>query len=188
MYKSATYGIIMAAVLLCGAAVFSSCENKPEVIKDLVIQNLPELTEHNLETIYTDSGKIQVILRSPILERYTDEQKNARNEFTKGINVVFFKGKPDPQASITSKYAVYTEKDKLWELRDSVVVVNESGSMLQTELLYWNEAKDRVWTDRFVKYTTKDQILMGTGFESDSRLDRVRGIKNATGTLYIKNE
>ncbi len=80
-----------------------------------------------------------------------------------------------------------TKKMKLWELRDSVVVVSEKGEILETELLYWNEPKELVWSDRFVKITGKDEIIMGTGFESDPRLTRWK-IKNVSATIYINDE
>jgi LPS export ABC transporter protein LptC len=186
VHKSATYGIILAAVLLCGAAAFSSCEKKSEVKDEVVIQDLPALTSENLETVYTDNGKVQLIMRSPLLERYENEQY-ARNEFPKGITVYFYDGNTAPKGSISSHWARYTEKDKIWELRDSVVAVNEAGAILQTELLFWNQAKENVWSDRFVKITEKDQIIMGTGFESDQKLEKVK-IKNYSGTIYVNNE
>jgi len=176
----------MAAVLLCGAAAFSSCEKKDEIKTNVVIRDLPSLTSENSETIYTDSGKVQLIMRSPYVERYTNEQF-AHYEFPKGITVLFYNGNPTPKGTITSHWAHYSDKDKIWELRDSVVAVNEEGSVLQTELLYWNQAKETVWSDNFVKITEKDQIIMGTGFESDQRLEKVK-IKDVTATLYVNNE
>lgn len=186
VHRSATYGIIMAAVLLCGTAALSSCEKKVEVINLPVVQNLPTMTAHNFETIYTDSGKVQLILRSPLLERY-EEEKDSRNEFPEGLHAFIYDGSPTPKVSIVAKTAKYTEKDKLWELRDSVVVINEKGSILQTELLYWNEAREMVYSDRYVKITDKDQISMGTGYEYDMRTGNYR-IKDLRSTIYIENE
>lgn len=187
MQKSATYGIIMVAVLLCGTATLSSCEEKAPVISDpAIIQDLPSLTAHNFETIYTDSGKVQLILVSPLLEHYSDEQ-NPRNVFPKGLKATIYNGSPTPKSVITSHTAVYTERDKLWELRDSVVVIREDGSILETELLYWNEAKEKVYSDRFVKITNKDQIILGTGYEYDLRTGGYV-IANISGTLSLNNE
>jgi len=101
--------------------------------------------------------------------------------------VLFYDKKTEPQASITAQYARYTEKDELWELRDSVVAVNTEGDILETELLYWSEPKASVWSDRFVRITGKDQIIMGTGFESDPRLSKWK-IKNVSATIYVENE
>jgi len=38
-----------------------------------------------------------------------------------------------------------------------------------------------------VKITGKDEIIMGTGFESDPRLTRWK-IKNVSATIYINDE
>lgn len=185
MHKSATYGII-AAALLCGAAFLSSCEKKVEVINLPVDQNLPSLTANDFETQYTDSGKVQMILRAPLLERYIEEG-NPRNEFPEGLHALVYNGKPSPEINIASKYAKYIEKDKLWELRDSVVLLNENGLLLQTELLYWNESKEIVYSDRYVKISDKDQITMGTGYEYNLRTGDYE-IKKTRTTLYIEDE
>ena len=49
------------------------------------------------------------------------------------------------------------------------------------------EPKDLIYSDRFVKITNEDQIVMGTGFESDPRLIR-RKIKKVSATIYLKDE
>jgi hypothetical protein len=66
-------------------------------------------------------------------------------------------------------------------------VVNEKNEVMETELLYWDQGKDLVYTDRFVKLTSEDQIVMGTGFQSDSRLNDPR-IRNVSASFYIKDE
>ena len=67
------------------------------------------------------------------------------------------------------------------------VAVNTEGDILETELLFWSEPRESVWSDRFVRITGKDQIIMGTGFESDPRLTKWK-IKNVSATIYIDNE
>jgi LPS export ABC transporter protein LptC len=119
-----------------------------------------------------------------------EEHKNAEipnTEFRLGIRVVFYDGKTDPVAKINSKYANYTKPDNLWELKDSVVVINEGKDKLETEVLYWDQQRDLIYTDRFVKITNEDQIVMGTGFESDARLVK-RKIKKVSATIYLKDE
>ena len=95
--------------------------------------------------------------------------------------------KKDPCGSVTSKYAKYTKTDNLWELRDSVVVINENNDKLETEVLFWNQEKDLIYTDRFVKITNEDQIIQGFGFESDSHLKK-RRIKKVSATIYFNDE
>lgn len=68
-----------------------------------------------------------------------------------------------------------------------MVAVSNKGEVLETELLFWSQPRDRIWSDRFVRFTHNDQIVMGTGFESDSRFSNWT-IKNVTGTIYIRDE
>jgi LPS export ABC transporter protein LptC len=88
---------------------------------------------------------------------------------------------------LSSRYARYEDARKLWELKDSVIAINEKKERLETELLYWDQDKNIVYTDRFVKITSEDQIIMGTGLESDPRFTKWR-IRNVSAQFYIKDE
>ncbi len=176
----------MIAVLVAGTALLSSCEKKEIMVKDLQIKGMPSLSARNVETMYSDSGKVTLLVRSPLIQQYT-EVKEPYTLFPEGLTVLFYEKKSEPQASITAQYARYTDKDEVWELRDSVVAVNTEGDILETELLFWSEPRQKIWSDRFVRFTHNDQIIMGTGFESDTRFSNWV-IKNVTGTIYIENE
>ena len=186
MPERVKYYFVALAVLSIGTALLSSCEKKKEVISDLQIKDLPALSARDYQTMYSDSGKVTLVMRSPLINRFTGEP-DPHTEFPEGLSVQFYDKKSVPQASITSHYARYSDKDEVWELRDSVVAVNENGDILETELLYWSQTKESVWSDRFVKITGKDQIIMGTGFESDPRLTKWK-IKNVSATIYIEDE
>jgi len=181
-YKSSfPVGII---ILVC--ILLLSCEKKTGFIPKSDLLNLPSLTAKDFKTVANDSGKLQVVMYAPLLEQY-DNKSIPYSEFKSGIRVVFYEGKKDSVASVTAKYAKYTKKDNLWELRDSVVVINEKGDRLETELLNWNQSNDRIYTDRFVKITNVDQITMGTGLESNSKMTVVK-IKKVTATIYLPKD
>lgn len=165
--------------------LLSSCQNKIPVIPKSDLLTLPSLTVKDFRTIVTDSGRVQLVLSAPLVEKY-DKAEPPYAEFRNGIKVVFYNGKDSAQAKVTSRYAKCTNNN-LWELRDSVVVVNDKDERLETELLYWNQEKDLIYTDRFVKITSEDQLTQGIGFQSDSHLNR-RKIMKVTGTYTLKNE
>ncbi len=162
-----------------------SCKNKIPVIPKSDLLTLPSLTVKDFRTTITDSGRIQLILSAPVVEKY-DKADPPYAEFKSGIKVVFYEGKDSAQARVTAKYAKCTNNN-LWELRDSVVVINDKDERLETEQLFWDQQKDLIYTDRFVKITSVDQVTQGIGFESDSHLNR-RKIKKVTGDIYLKNE
>lgn len=177
---------LVIPVIVIITAMVLSCENKIDVIPKSDLLNLPSLTVKEFMTVVTDSGLLQIVMTSTLLEQY-DNTSSPYSEFRTGIRVFFHDGKKVPVASVSSKYAKYTKTNNLWELRDSVVVINEGNDKLETEVLFWDQQKDLIYTDRFVRITNEDQIVMGTGFESDPRLVR-RKIKKVSATIFLKNE
>lgn len=178
--------LLVFTVVLTATVLFSSCNKKIEKIRKNEILNLPSLTVKNDTTMYSDSGKMQLVMSFPIMERYTNVDP-VYSEFRQGMKVVFYDGHPEQQGSVSSKYAKYLDKKKLWELRDSVVVINQTGDRLETEQLFWDQEKDWIYTERFVRMTSEDQTITGSGFESDSHLNK-RRIKNISGNIYLKDE
>jgi len=163
-----------------------SCEKNIETIRISDIESLPSQTVRDLVTVYSDSGLTQLVMSTPLVEIYSD-RKPPYSEFPKGLKVLFHDGNPEPIATISSKYARFYEDKKIWELKDSVIAVNEKNEILETELLYWDQEKDLVYTERFVKITSEDQIVMGTGFEANSRLTKWK-IRNVSATIYLREE
>lgn len=177
-----SHPVVLMLVIL-GFLVLS-CEKKVPFIPKSDLLTLPSLTARDFRTVLMDSGRIQLIMTSPLVEKY-DKADPPISEFRKGIKVELYNGHDKPVATVTAKYAKCTSNN-LWELRDSVVVINEDNEKLETELLFWNQEKDRIYTDRFVKITNEDVISQGIGFESDSHLTR-RKILKVTADIYLKD-
>jgi LPS export ABC transporter protein LptC len=154
-----------------------------DVIKKSDILSLPSMTVKDFESVVSDSGKLQLVMSSSLMEKYVNS-KPPYSEFRNGIKVMFYDGNDASIGSLTSKYAKLDEDKNLWELRDSVVIVNEKAERLETELLFWDRVKDLVYTDRFVKITTEDEIVMGIGLESNPRFTKYV-IKNVSATISI---
>jgi len=174
------YIVILLTILLL------SCENKNETLPPLDLLSLPSQSVKDFKTIYSDSGKTELIMTSPMMEQY-DNSGEPYFEFRLGIHVEVFDGSSKPSGTVTSKYAKYTKADNVWELKDSVVVINEKSDKLETEVLFWDQTKDLIYSDRFVRFTNEDQIVMGTGFESDPQLKK-RKIRKVSATIYLKDE
>lgn len=177
---------LLIGVIILLTGIVLSCENKIDSIPKSDLLTLPSVTVREFESVLTDSGKLELFMSSPLLEKY-ENSDSPYSEFRYGIDVVFYDGKKEAVGSVTAKYAKYTETDDLWELKDSVVVINENGDKLETEVLNWNQESDLIYTDRFVKITNEDQVIQGFGFESDSHL-RNRKIKKVSARIYFDDE
>lgn len=175
---------LFAFALISGIAL--SCENKIRTIPKSDLLTLPSSTGRNIESVLMDSGKMQLVLTAPLMERYTTTDF-PYTEFKNGIKVIFWDGKKVPVGSVTAKYAKYNQTNNMWELKDSVVVINETGDKLETEVLNWNQESDLIYTDRFVKISSEESITHAYGFESDSHLNN-RKLKKVQAVIYIPDE
>jgi lipopolysaccharide export system protein LptC len=101
--------VLFTAVLITGTALLSSCDKKHAVINDLQIKDLPSLSARDVETMYSDSGKVTLVVRSPLIQQFTSKD-DPHTIFPQGLTVLFYDKASSPQASITSRYAKYTEK------------------------------------------------------------------------------
>lgn len=179
IYNHLSFNSLLLLILF----LMSGCENKIDKIPKSDLLSLPSLTVKDFETVYTDSGKVELRLISPLMEQYNNTDK-PYYEFRTGIHVIIYDGKESPTGSVVSRYAKLNQSSNLWELKDSVVVINEQNDKLETEVLYWDQPNDLIYSDRFVKITNVDQIVMGTGFESDSHLKK-RKIRKVSATINI---
>lgn len=167
--------------------LFFSCRNDIEVINTLTrVTDIPTELIHHVESIYSDSAKIQIRIKAAELRRYGNASEPYM-EFPQGIEVLFYDDQANVSSQLTANFAIYYEMQKLWEARDSVVAINVHGELLNTDLLFWDEEKGLIYSTRFVKITTSDEVLFGEGFEANQDFtDWV--IKKPKGTIYLEEE
>ena len=157
------------------------------MVQASVSNDSPTQTVSDFISSFSDSANLQLRLQAPLMEYFGNMEKPYA-DFSMGIEVSFYEeGIDDPSGKITAKFARYFEEEKLWEVRDSVVAINDKGEILETELLFWDEKKELIYTEKFVRITQEDQIIRGTGLESDPRFSDWT-IKNVSAILYLDNE
>lgn len=168
--------------------LFLSCRNNDiEKIRSFSHPpGAPEVVAENIEVLFSDSAVVRNILNAPSLKIYQDEEE-PYTEFPEGFSVQQFNSNEKITSSIAASYGKHYEKKQLWELRQNVVAVTESNDTLKTDLLFWDEEKDLIYSDQFVKFIQKEQIITGIGFESDLQMKRWH-IKNVKGTVTVEVE
>ncbi|PWE01419.1 LPS export ABC transporter periplasmic protein LptC [Marinilabilia rubra] len=182
--KTAGSIFILLAVLFFSGACQS---NKPSEIKAVVDEeNFPSLAVNDLETVITDSGRVAYRFISPEMNKY-DNRQEPYTEFPRGLHLIVYNKQEEIDAQIKSRYAIYHEKDELWELQNNVEAVNFKNEVINTEQLFWDAREHRIFSDEFIKITTDQEILTGYGFESDESLENYT-IKNISGILAIEEE
>jgi len=179
----------MAAILIGLAAMLFSCENDIEVINRITNPNvLPELTGSDVEIWYSDSAKLKVKIVTPQLDRYVKDGNKSYIDFPKGIKVYFYDDSMRVNATMSSHYAIYKETERLWEARNDVVVINTQGEKLNTEQLFWDEVKGKIYSTTYSKITTVDGENIGErGFEAKQDFTEWK-LTGARGKVKFRDE
>lgn len=173
--------ICLVAVVLC----FSSCENNLDTVNLITAKDKTPLgSEENATIVYTDSAKAKFKLTAPLIESYggTDPYQVAPN----GILVDFYDDSNRVNGYISANYAIRHEKTNIMEADNNVVVLNKKGEKLNTEQLFWDENKHRIYTNKYVQITTATEIIYGDGLESNEDFTRYT-ITNIRGTVMLNN-
>lgn len=174
-------------IVLFFSVLITSCENDLGVVKVFSdTGKQPDIVMYDFEIIYSDSAKVKARLTAPLMERY-DSEKKKYSEFTKGLHVYFYNDSLRVNAEIISKYAINYEKQDLWEGRNDVVVTNTSGDKLNTEQLFWDQAKKKIYTKKYCRITKPDgtQHIGENGMEADQNLDNMKFF-GSSGTISVK--
>ena len=180
--------VILKIIPLFFVIVLSACENDIEKIKVLTDKKLlPTEKGIEVEMLYSDSAQIKARIVTPELNRYTVEQPYI--EMPKGIRMYFYDDKGKINTSLSSQYAKMLQypDNNIMEAKRKVVVVNEKGETLKTEHLVWNQKEERIFSEAFVTTSTKDEIIMGDGLESNQDFTKYK-IKKMKGTINLKND
>lgn len=157
--------------LLLALLGFSSCENDIATVNSITAANetqLPLESGKNVEVLYSDSAIVRAKLSAPQLDRYMGKKNYM--EMPKGMLVIFYDEQRKEQNRLKADYGIGYDNgngmDRM-EAKRHVVVINEKGDKLETEHLVWNAATKQIYTEQFVKITTKEEIIWGTGLKAN---------------------
>ena len=163
-----------------------SCENKIEEVNSVSSQKEKVMVETSKDIVvtYSDSAEIKAILKSPLFKNYKTE--DPYYEMPIGLEVNFYSdGDKESKSKLTANYGIRKQKQKIMEVRNNVVVINNKGEVLNTEKLIWDENTQKIYSNEFVKIKQKDKIIYGDGFESDQSFSKYKIFK-IKGTIYLK--
>ena len=176
---------IFPVILFFLLSFYFSCENEMSEIKKISSPNEAQVeVGKKIELLYSSQGKVRARLLAPELLRH--RTKTPFSEMPKGLKMYFYNDSMVGESKLTAKYGVTYEKSNEMIVRDSVVVINLKGEILQTEELIWNEQTQKITSSKFVKIQTKDEIIYGDGLEANNDLTNYK-IKKIRGTIRLKN-
>lgn len=162
-----------------------SCTSKKQEMGQAIVErdSMPVLDTRGVMSLISDSGVIRYRINTDEWLVY-DRKSPSYWAFEKGLYVEKFDSLFKVEASIKADTAYYYDKRKLWKLIGNVHVQNLKGEKFDTELLYWDQTKKKVYSDKRVRIEQPDQIIYAVGFESNEQMTRYRFFKT-DGIFYV---
>ena len=175
----------LAAVMF---VLFPACSGRGKNLAEAVSENdtLPSMKTLGVSTLISDSGITRYKVEAEEWLIY-DKKNPPYWAFEKGVYLEKFDTLFRIEASIKADTAYYHEKKKLWELKGNVQIMSLRGDKFQTDLLFWDEKKEKVYSDKYIQIEQDDKMIRGYGFESNQDLTEYE-IKNTTGIFTIEDK
>ena len=168
------------------AALFA-CRNDMDEVRLLEFNDtIVPMVAHDVEMIYSERGEPQIRLVSPLLVRSDKEQDFL--EFPEGFVVYFYDSLMQVKSQISADYGISFEKKRLMVARYNVVVDNfEKDERLDTEELFWDQARETIYSEKFVKITRGEEVITGDGLTADQTFETIE-IDNPQGLIEVEDE
>lgn len=185
-HRNTSITIVLGATVML--LLFSSCSGKRKELGDAITErdSLPVMDTRGVTTLISDSGITRYRINTE--EWLVFDRKNPPYwAFEKGVYLEKFDSLFQVEASIKADTAYFYNKEELWKLMGHVDIKNIKGERFNTDLLYWDQRKQKVYSDRFIRIEQPDHIITGRGFESNQQMT-VYTILQPGGILYFDEE
>jgi|ThiBio_inoc_biof_1041523.scaffolds.fasta_scaffold01144_5 LPS export ABC transporter protein LptC len=174
----------MTTALLVVVVLFSfiSCGSKDTELAEAVSDRatLPQLHAQAITTVISDSGITRYRINTPQWDIF-DKAAQPYWEFPVGIHLERFDEQLNVDANVHCLYARFYEREQLWELKGKVRATNIQGELFETELLFWDQRMEKIYSDSLIKITTAEYIIIGMGFDSNQEMTKY----NVRQTQYV---
>lgn len=178
--------IALAAMVML--LLFSSCSGRNKEMGEAITErdSLPVMDTKGVTTLISDSGITRYRINAEEWLVF-DRKSPPYWAFEKGVYLEKFDSLFQIEASIEADTAYFYNKEELWKLTGNVHIQNLKGEKFDTELLYWDQRKQKVYSDKFIRIEQPDRIITGRGFDSNQQMT-VYTINQPEGIFYVDEE
>lgn len=139
----------------------------------------PYRTSFEIELLHSDSA----IVRTKLMADKQLEFKNGDAEFPEGIVIHFFDKEGELSTTIRADRGYFDRKSNIYRGEGDVQVHNlVKEQKLNSEELFWDKTKKKIYTEKFVTVEEPDRIIKGTGMEADEGFNEYKFTK-VTGEI-----
>lgn len=180
-------GTTAAALAVVVPIFVTSCNSVQE--ESVIIENrdsMAVMSTYGVSTIISDSGRISYRIDAEEWLVF-DRRQPPYWAFEKGVYLEKYDYEMNVEATIKCDTAYYYSEQKLWKLIGNVDIRNPKNERFYTDLMYWNQEEEKIYSDAYIKIEQEEQTTEGIGFSSNQNMTQWE-IKNTKGIYTIKEE
>lgn len=156
------------------------CQSKEHT--QIQIYEGPLREAEGVELDYSENDMVTVKMRAEAVFEF----QNGDREFPKGLYLEFYDEFGKLSSTLRADHAFYVKEEDRWRARGKVEVINKlKNEQLNTEELFWEPAKEKIYTDSFVTIRQQNDVLYGQGLEAKQDMSSYT-IKKPQGEIEIK--
>lgn len=174
--------VSMAVVVLIFLA---SCQEKQFNAPAIECRDsLAVMSTYDVSTLISDSGRISYRIDAKEWLVF-DKRQPPYWAFEKGVYLEKYDLDMNVEATIKCDTAYYYSSQQLWKLIGNVDIRNQKNERFYTDLMYWDQENEKIYSDAYIKIEQEDQVTEGVGFSSNQSMT-LWEIKNTKGIYTIK--
>lgn len=140
---------------------------------------IPDQILYQSNILLSERGIKKVLIESDYLEKYSSKDST----IMAGIEATFFDSLGQITSTLVSDSGIIRENSKRLEVWGNVKVVSSNGVTLEADSLFWDQERDSVTTESFVRITHRGNVQTGYGLQSDNSLTNFRIMREVKGEL-----
>lgn len=162
----------MLAITAVVASFVVSCKSQLAEADKLNLEITPIQRVENMFAIQSKNGTTSMRMEAPVMEHY-ETDSTAWDSFPRGLSVYGYTEDGLLETVIVSNNARHTtsrigKDEDVWEAFGNVVVHNVIKlETMETDTVYWDQVKEEIYTDCYVKMYSEDGFMQGYGMRSD---------------------
>ncbi len=150
-------------MFLCISTMTSSCREDVDA-SALEVYDGPMNMSINIHLVKSDSA----IIRSDVQAPKQLEFANGNREFPEGIEIQIFEKDGQLSTTLRADKGYFLRQENVYKGVGNVQVHNLiKNQKLQSEELFWEPNKKRIYTEKFVTVQDGETLFNGTGLDAD---------------------
>ena len=162
----------MLAITFVVASIVVSCKNKIKEADKIDMSQTPLQTVEDMFAVNTKNGLVSMRMEAPMMQHF-ETDSTSEDVFPHGLEVYGYNEEGLLETVIVSNNARHLtgkkgERVEKWSAFGRVVIHNVINlETMETDTIYWDQQRNEIYTDCYVKMYSPDGFMQGYGMRSD---------------------